>query len=689
MKKKLISKINLILLIAILVVINLISVNSFFHIDLTKNNDYSLSRVSLETLSMLEDPLRVKVFYSSDLPAPYNGVRQYLMDILREYDRAEKDFFSYEIVDMSTDEGKAEARNYGLQQVEIQEVQSDEFQSRAVNMGAVILYGTAVERVDHITDTSGLEYRLTTAMSSAVNQIDALSGYSDIEMKVLASPSLGEIRIQGFPGLKEEMQGIFNRINEDNFGRLTYEFIQPSSDSEIDELVERFGVQPLHWKSNGREKKGLLSIVLRADDKVERVPLEILSQLFGGYTLDSPEAIETSIRQSLRSLVSTTSLLGYATGNGEKDLSDNQQGAGPFSALLSSRYKVIPVNLSSENIPAGIDTLIINGPEQHYSEQALYRIDQFLMSGGSLLVFSDSYQQMMIGSQPRWVPLTTGLEALIEHYGISQAGTIVLDEESYRSPPGPGGQPGRQIFQAPILGGEGLSRDSVITSGLGDIIGLNLRNLTSSEDESSQAEHEYISLLRSSSRSWTVDSPEQIGPWTTGVPSDVAAEPLDIAVLLEGDFSSWFSEAVDLGIPEEKDSGSTEEGSGTSAPDIALQMDSYLSRSVSPGKVLVIGSSAFTTPQLLDPRRPSSNGNFLMNCVDYLNGMPGMAELRNKGSGAVKLKETDPAVRSAVKWINTVAVPLLVVITGLTVWFRRRSRARRVQGMFRSEMENK
>jgi ABC-type uncharacterized transport system involved in gliding motility auxiliary subunit len=297
---------------------------------------------------------------------------------------------------------------------------------------------------------------------------------------------------------------------------------------------------------------------------------------------------------------------------------------------------------------------------------------------------------MMAGAQPRWLPVSTGLENLLEHYGISPADTIVLDEESYRSPPGAGGQPGRQIFQAPILKGRGVNRDSVITSGLEDIIAFNVRNMTPSEPvEGSDLQHEYISLLRSSSRSWTVVSPEQIGPWTTGVPPDVSAEPLDIAVLLEGDFSSGFPEAVDLGIPEQKDSGSGDDAAGAPAPEVSIQMDAYLSRSVSSGKVLVIGSSAFTTPQLLDPRRPSSNGTFLLNCVDYLNGMPGMAELRTKGSGSVRLKETDPAVRSAVKWSNTAAAPLLVLFAGLAVWFRRRSRARRVQSMFSSETENK
>src|SRR6056297_2454839 len=92
---------NLLLFVAILVMLNLVAGNTFFKWDLTRGDAYSLSRISTESLARLEDPLRVKVFYTADLPAPYNGVRQYLTDILREYDAAEDQYFSWETVDTS------------------------------------------------------------------------------------------------------------------------------------------------------------------------------------------------------------------------------------------------------------------------------------------------------------------------------------------------------------------------------------------------------------------------------------------------------------------------------------------------------------------------------------------------------------------------------------------------------------
>jgi ABC-2 type transport system permease protein len=69
----------------------------------------------------------------------------------------------------------------------------------------------------------------------------------------------------------------------------------------------------------------------------------------------------------------------------------------------------VNVDLSSEAVPTGVDTLILNGPTETYREAALYRIDQFVMDGGSLLVFLDRHvqiiptqQEMMMGAQPTW-----------------------------------------------------------------------------------------------------------------------------------------------------------------------------------------------------------------------------------------------------------------------------------------------
>jgi len=698
-------KIHFILGLIILIMVNLVSSNSFFKIDLTENNAYSLSQVSRETLALLEDPLRIKVFYTDELPAPYNGIRRYLVDLLREYEGAENRYFTYEIIDPSTPEGKAEASRYGLRQVEIQEVRSDEFQSRAVYMGSVVLYGNVVETVDQLNSTSGLEYRLTTAMRSAVIQADALSGIGDkVVMRVIASPALSEINIEGLTELENTLRDIHQRMNEDNYGRIDFEYLQPETDEEIERLSRQYGIEPLTWRSgSGARNQGLLEIVLTHGERRERIPLSILSGLFGGYSLERPESIEESVRQGLRSLVSANPRIAYSIGNGEMDLQDSQTGAAVFSMLLDERFEVVPVDLSSESVPDDIDTLIINGPRGQYSQEALYRIDQYVMNGGGLFVLLDRHiqniptqQQMMAGAQPSWEKNTTGLEELLEAWGAELTENIVLDNESFVSR-----QQNREqkLYQVPILHGDSLNRDIVVTSGLENIILLNAGEIrpafTETGESTDENNTEYTVLLSSSPEGWTVPDPASISPYMQGVPNPEDAEQLDLGVLLEGRFRSTFTSPVALDPPARPETdqaladftgtpgGTSEEAGG----DASFSGTRFRESAIEDSRIVLIGTSALTSSQLLDPQARTPNGTMLLNIIDYINGSPGFAELRNKGLDVPRVQIPFPSYRLMARWGNTILLPLLVLFAGLMVWFRRRRRSLRIKTYFENSQE--
>ena len=625
------------------------------------------------------------------------------------------------------------------------------------------LYGNVVERVDRITGTDGLEYRLTTAMRSAVSQVDALSGTAEqVQLRVLASPQLAELQIQGFPEFETQMLAIHERVNADNYGRLDFSFGAPEGSAEIRRLSEELGIQPLQWQGpEGRQREGLLEIVLQLGEQVERIPVPLYRGLFGGYALAEPAELEDAVRQGLRSLVSANPRIAYSVSAGEKELADMQRGAGPFAQLAGESYELVQVDLEAEPIPADIDTLVLNGPTAAYSEAELYRIDQFVMRGGSLFVLLDRHrqilptqQQMMAGMPPTWEFNEPGIAPLLEHWGLRLRDDVVLDEESFVARQQGGGR--QQLFQAPVIAGAGLNRDNVITAGLEDIIVLNATELLpvaraegdTSEDAgddtaedagdhtgaAAPARPSYIPLLQTSARSWTVESPSEVGPWISGPPEAADTARRDVAVLLEGQFTSSFDGPVALGLPAINDQstggdpggapGGPEERPGTpgvpgvdagmpggpvqgstarsndatgTAGDSAgpdgpaepqLAVERFRSASVEPGRVLVVSSSAMTTAQMLDPQNRSPNGTLLMNAIDYLNGAPGIAELRSKGLGVPRLDVASPASRAAARWANTILVPALVLVVGLAVWRARRARARRIRAIFTESPED-
>ncbi len=670
------ATINTVLLIVIILLVNLVSRESFLRLDLTAAGAYSLSEVSRETVSRAEDPLQVKVFYSDNVPPPYNGVRRYLLDLLREYQALGDGRFSYEVVDTSTPEGRSSAAEYGIQQVEIQEVRSDEFQSRAVHLGAAVLYAGVAETVDRITDTGGLEYRLTTAMRRAITRVDALAGSLEpVTMRVIRTPGLENLQIEGLAELPETAREIHQRVNRDNYDRISFEFVEPRED-QLEATAEEFDLQPLRWQdAAGVDRRGLLEIVLSRGDRHQVVPLEVFSGFFGGYSLDDPEAIEDAVRRGLRTLVAANPRVGYVRAAGERALEDYRQGAGPFAELLRERYELVPVDPATDPVPADIDLLVLNGPRREYSQAALYRIDQFVMNGGSILVFLDRYdeqvpsqQEMMMGAQPEWSRITSGLEGLLGHYGVELTDQVVLDEEAFVTT-----MQGRRItiHQAPVLQGQSLNRDHVVTRGLEDVIVLNAteildRTNETGRDKSGEAGDtpggpvRFVPLLETSPRSWTVEHPADAGPWLDGVPPGVTPDRRVVAALLEGAFESYYA------VPP-------------------VETDRHRVRSIREGRILLVSTSELTTAQLLDPQQRTPNGTFLMNAVDYLKGAPAFAELRSKGLGVARLEIANPAVPGIVRWSNVILVPLLVVFIGLVVHRRRIVRSRRIQQLFEGE----
>ena len=92
---------KIIVYLVVVVLLNMAGLTLFFRIDLTKNGVYSLSKESKRVVSTLNEPLTIKVFFTKDLPAPYNGIERYLHDLLDEYAIAGNRHFNYEFFNVS------------------------------------------------------------------------------------------------------------------------------------------------------------------------------------------------------------------------------------------------------------------------------------------------------------------------------------------------------------------------------------------------------------------------------------------------------------------------------------------------------------------------------------------------------------------------------------------------------------
>ena len=70
------------------VLVNLAGITLFQRFDLTANGAYSLSEASRQSVATLSEPLTINVFFTKNLPAPYNNIERYLRDLLEEFGSA-------------------------------------------------------------------------------------------------------------------------------------------------------------------------------------------------------------------------------------------------------------------------------------------------------------------------------------------------------------------------------------------------------------------------------------------------------------------------------------------------------------------------------------------------------------------------------------------------------------------------
>ena len=118
----------------VVVLVNVAGITLFFRMDLTANKIYSISKASQKVVETLSEPLTIKVFFTRDLPAPYNNTERYLQDLLQEYAIYANKFFNYHFYNVSAEEGETTdqtqanqklANDYGIHPIQIQAIEKD------------------------------------------------------------------------------------------------------------------------------------------------------------------------------------------------------------------------------------------------------------------------------------------------------------------------------------------------------------------------------------------------------------------------------------------------------------------------------------------------------------------------------------------------------------------------------------
>jgi ABC-2 type transport system permease protein len=714
----------------IIVLVNMAGATVFFRKDLTWDGIYSLSPESKNVVSTLTEPLTIKAFFTKNLPAPYNASEQYLRDLLEEYAIQGNRNFNYTIYEVSPQDtdpaGKGSklrelAESYGIMPVPIQDVEKDEVKFKQAFMGLVILHGDMVEKIPAIISTDQLEYDLTTAILKLNNKISALIRLQDkVAVTLYMSPSLGPIGplmgIRDLNRLPATLEETVRKISARSYSKITFSLVSPGEGSPLDEIARKYDLTMIKWPAVPEKQiasgEGVIGLVMAYNGKVKKLPILQVVQvpLLGeSYKLEEPNKIEEDIDKGMESLVGINSDIGYVTGHGTFASSPYSPAGGTdtigiFTSMLERNYTLREISPDKEPISAALATLIIARPTQKFSDYELLQIDQALMRGTNLIIYTDAFKEdtsqaakALAGVQgPQFIPVDTGLEKLLEFYGVKIKKSIVMDENCFKQqdPDGNGEMP---LYFIPIIKNNGINKDVSFLSGIKGLAAILASPLELNQDALQKNGIVATRLLSSSERSWEMKDHLTLNPKLIRPPQRADEKGgFALAYLLEGEFHSYFAGKP---LPEMDDpaksrkqnnqeaqegKGDSEAGSSTPAPPsiAGISASGNFIAKGKKSKIFVMAASSMLRDNLLGPDGPPTNATFVMNVIDSFNNREGIAAMRSKKQSFNPLAEISVREKSFVKYFTIVGLPILAALFGLLVWGLRVQRKKAIQKMF-------
>jgi len=709
----------------VIVLLNIVGVTLFFRLDLTKNNLYSISKASREVVSTLSEPLTINVFFTKNLPAPHNNTERYIHDLLKEYANWGNNLFNYRFYDVTPKGGDISdktvnnrklAQNYGIFPIQIQAVEKDEIKFQKAYMGMVLIHGDMIEKIPAITTIDGLEYRLTTTIQKLNNKVSALLHLQEkIQVNFYLSSSLKQVaplmQLDKLFEYPTALQSVIKKLNDKSYGKLSFHYLDPTTNPELEPELEKYKMLRLQWPAISNKKipagKGVVGIVMAYKDKSVTIPVVrvVKLPLIGTrYELSNINNMEEILNENLESLIDINEDVGILADMGTVNMSAKgpsamagrpQRGEKNFRSLVSETYSFKYVHLKDGTIPDSLNCLVIPGPTESFTDYQLFQIDQFLMRGKSLALFLDSFDEVLPKNNqtmrsrqqgPSYVPLHTGLEKLLTHYGIRINPSIVMDKHCFRQrlPQRLGGGD-YPIYFAPIIKNSRINNSVDYMKSIRGLVALKIAPLIIDEKRIKENNITAHKLFSSSNNSWEMGEPVNLNPIMIQEPKhDEELKSYDLAYMLEGKFPSYFA---GKSIPEkttpkkvDEKSDSKENSVGTVPGEIKSTTE-VIEKGM-PGKIFLIASSGMIKDNVLDTDIRNPNTIFILNTIDYLNGREKIAAMRSKEQRFNPLNDTGPGVRAFIKTFTIAGLPVLVICFGLFVWLNRHTRKKRIKMMF-------
>ncbi len=438
-------------------------------------------------------------------------------------------------------------------------------------------------------------------------------------------------------------------------GRIQYEFVNPGDEKKLSEEADSFQIPPrqvqIVEKDKIEVKRAYMGAVFMYRDRKETFPV-----------IESTQNLEYEITSLIRRISAKANpILGIASTGAESQQATMQR----LYEGLGRNYNVQPINLD-QPIDKGVAGVLVLAPRQPFTEWQLFNLDQYIMNGGKVGIFANSYS-LMEQQQSMGIPYNLNLNGLLNTYGIGLGDDMVVDVKcnAIQVPQQQGFIKFMQQFRIPFM-------PIITTFNKGHIVTRDIQQVMtffpSSVDTTLAAGKGY----KVEGLMYTSDfSGRQTGQMVYIMPidamkkTDFLQKHIPIAAVVTGKFTSRYAKIP----PPSNPSG--EPFAGTVVKECEKE-----------NRLVVVGDGNIALDTYVrDPRQTV----IIQNIADWLVQSESLISIRSKELPMRPLKNVGDMGRNIIKWANLLGPTVLVIILGIALWQARVVRKKAVLAQYYQE----
>jgi ABC-2 type transport system permease protein len=420
-------------------------------IDLTSGGIYSLSDTTEDMLGSLEEPLTIRGFFSDKSHEMLEPLVPQIKDILAEYKVEGRGRVRLAFVDPSKDEDIEQEINerYNIQSLPVQSFTRHEKSVINAYFHVLVSYGDQHEvlsfenlaEVEYdgegnpIVRLGNIEYEITKAIRKVVYGFQSLqSVFASLASDVTLHAYISRNELpEELKTLADTFDKVVRELETQSGGKLKYVPATPTTDEERVTLNRQYGIQPITIPKGAGMAHIYFHAFVRIGDRAAFVEFPEGAQMLEN---EMREAVTTAIKRATPGFIRTVGMVVPEAGKSEATTHmPEHEAPAPqrFTALydlLKGSYSMRTVDLKAGDVGDDIDVLIVAGPEDILPE-AKRKLDQYLMRGGSLIVLAGIHRPRPgFWTNPMEEVINTGMDSLLDHYGVKLADKLVMDTSS-------------------------------------------------------------------------------------------------------------------------------------------------------------------------------------------------------------------------------------------------------------------